>query len=158
MLRSLVPWRERPVVPSTDRYLNVFDQMEREMQDLVGKFWGGDGGQLVPKTEFAPRVDMIENENGFEVKVDLPGLKPEEVTVEYRKGALWISGERKEEKEEKGETYHRIERSYGEFRRVLPLPAEVVEDKIEAKFSEGVLNITVPKTEEIKPRQIEVKA
>ena len=69
--------------------------------------------------------DTNEKEDKFEVTVDLPGLKPEEVEVEFKGDSLWITGERKEEKEKKDKTYHRVERSYGEFRRVLPLPSAV---------------------------------
>ncbi len=90
--------------------------------------------------------------------IDLPGLKPEEVKVEFKSGALWVTGERKEEKEEKDNTYHRFERSYGEFRRVLPLPSEVKEEAIEAKFTDGVLKVSVPKAEEVKSKHIEVKS
>jgi HSP20 family protein len=103
-------------------------------------------------------VDFTESETQYEVKVDLPGLKPEEVKVELRNGDLWISGERQEEKEEEGKTYHRIERRYGEFRRVLPLPVEVSEEKIEARVENGVLTVRVPKVEIAKPKTIEVKA
>jgi HSP20 family protein len=132
----------------------MLNRMEEEMEDLVERFWGGDGGQL----GFLPTADVVETENQFEVTVDLPGLKPEEVNVELKNGELWISGKREEEKEEKGKTYHRIERRHGEFRRVLPLPSTINEEQIEAKFEHGVLRITVPKTEEAKPKHIEVKA
>ena len=156
MLRSLVPWRERSLLPTTDRFTGVFDQMEREMRDLMEGFWGN-GGQL-STLSFVPSVDLVEKEGEFEVTVDLPGLKPEEVKVEFHNGALWITGERKEEKEEKDRTYHRVERSYGEFRRVLPLPSSVMEDKIEAKFTDGVLKVLVPKAEDVKSKRIEVKS
>jgi HSP20 family protein len=135
----------------------MFDQMEKEMRDLMEGFWGTDGGRLAT-ANFVPSIDLIENENEFVVTVDLPGLKPEEVNVEFQGGALWITGERKEEKEEKGKTFHRVERSYGEFRRVLPFPSAIVEDKIEAKFTNGVLNVSVPKAEMVKPQRIEVKS
>lgn len=156
MLRSLVPWKERSMLPTTDRFTGMFDQMEKEMQGLMEDFWGN-GGRLAT-TDFVPTVDLVEKDNEFEVTVDLPGLKPEEVKVEFKGGALWVTGERKEEKEEKDKTYHRVERSYGEFRRVLPLPSEVKEDGIEAKFTDGVLKISVPKAEEVKVKHIEVKA
>ena len=107
---------------------------------------------------FMPTTDVVESENQFEVTVDLPGLKPEEVNVELKNGNLWISGRREEEKEEKGKTYHRIERRHGEFRRMLPLPSTISEEQIEAKFESGVLKVTVPKTEESKTKHIEVKA
>jgi len=135
----------------------MFDQWEREMQDLMEGFWGTNGGRL-STMNFVPKVDLVENENEFVVTVDLPGLKPEEVKVEFTNGALWVTGERKEEKEEKDKTFHRVERSYGEFRRVLPLPSAVKEDKIEAKFTDGVLKVSVPKVEEAKPQRIEVKS
>jgi HSP20 family protein len=130
--------------------------MEEEMEDLVERFWDRDGGWLV-SGKFFPTIDLVESENQFEVAVDLPGLKPEEVSVELKEGELWISGKREEEKEEKEKTYHRIERRRGEFRRVLPLPAAIAEEKIEAKFENGVLRITVPKSEEAKTKHIEVK-
>jgi HSP20 family protein len=134
----------------------MFDQMDREMRDLMEGFWRTDGGQLATMN-FVPRVDLVEEENEFAVTVDLPGLKPEEVQVEFKGGALWITGERKEEKEEKDKTYHRVERSHGEFRRVLPLPMAVKEDEIEAKFTDGVLKVSVPKAEAAKAKHIEVK-
>ena len=135
----------------------MFDQMEKEMRDLMEGFWGTDGGRW-GTMNFVPSVDLVENEGEFVVTVDLPGLKPEEVKVEFKNGALWITGERKEETEEKDKTYHRVERRYGEFRRMLPLPSAVEEGKIEAKFTDGVLKVSVPKTEEAKPHHIEVKA
>lgn len=112
----------------------------------------------MPKGWFTPQVDVTETETHYEVKVDLPGLKPEEVKVELRNGDLWISGERKEEKEEEGKTFHRIERRHGEFRRVLPLPAEVAQEKIEARVENGVLSVTIPKTEAAPAKKIEVQA
>jgi HSP20 family protein len=100
---------------------------------------------------------MVENENEFQVTVELPGLKPEEFNVEVKNGELWITGEKKEETEEKGKTFHRLERRYGEFTRVLPLPATVDEGKVEAKLDGGVLTVRVPKTEEAKPRHVPVE-
>jgi len=84
-------------------------------------------------------------------------MKPEDVKVEIRDGALWIVGEKKEEKEEKGKTFHRIERRSGMFRRAFQLPTEVAEDKVDAHFADGVLKITLPKTEKVAPKQIHVK-
>lgn len=156
MLRSLIPRRERSLLPATDRFVGLFDRMEREMQDLMEGPWGSDGGQLA--MNFVPSVDLVEGENEFTVTVDLPGLKPEEVKVEFKGGSLWITGERKEEKEEKEKTYHHIERRYGQFRRVLPLPSSVKEGEIEAKFTDGTLKVSVPKVEEAKAKLIEVKS
>lgn len=156
MLGSLVPWRQRPLLPTTDRFSRLVDRMEGEMEDLLDRFWTSEEGPVARR--FLPTVDLVEAENQFEVTIDLPGLKPEEVDVELKNGDLWIAGKREEEKEDKGKTYHRIERRHGEFRRVLPLPAAIDAEKIEARFDNGVLKIIVPKTEEAKAKHIEVKA
>jgi HSP20 family protein len=125
------------------------------METLMERFFGeGDGWGL---KEFTPEINLAETDNGYEMTVDLPGMKPEEVTVELKNGGLWISGERKEEKEEKGMTWHRVERRSGEFRRWIQLPGVVDEKKIEASFHDGVLKVTVPKTEEVKPKRIPIK-
>ena len=145
------------MLPTTDRFTGMFGQMEKEMLDLMEGFWGSDGGQLAT-VGFVPKVDLVEGGSEFTVTVDLPGLKPEEVNVEFKSGSLWITGARKEEKEEKDKTYHRIERTYGEFRRVLPLPSAVKEDEIVAKFTDGMLKVSIPKAEEAKTKHIEVKA
>ena len=158
MFGSLIPKRERSMLPSNTRFGGMFQQMDSEMQDLMERFWGTDGGWLAPTLNFVPQVDLSETEEAFEVKADLPGLKPEEVSVELKNGALWISGEKKEEKEEKQGTYHRLERRHGQFRRILPLPETVEEEKIEATFHDGVLSILVPKSPQAKPKKIEVKA
>jgi HSP20 family protein len=136
----------------------MMNRMEGEMEDLMERFWGGDGGWLTTTPSVLPTTDLVETENQFEVTVDLPGLKPEEVKVELKNGELWISGKREEEKEEKGKTYHRIERRHGEFRRVLLLPSTINEEKIDAKFENGVLKISVPKSEQVKTKHIEVKS
>ena len=157
MLGSLIPWRERPLLPTTDRFSRLMHQMEEEMDDLRERFWGGDEGWMTRRPSFLPTIDLVEAENQFEVTVDLPGLTPEEVDVELKDGALFISGKREEEEEDKGKTYHRVERRHGEFRRVLPLPSTIQEDKIEAKFDSGVLKIIVPKSEKTQAKHIEVK-
>jgi len=126
------------------------------MNELMDQFFGSDGG-----TEFAlwfaPRVNLAETDQAFEVTVDLPGMKPEEFSVELKEGQLWITGERRQESEEKGKTYHRVERQYGRFQRVIPLPAAVNPEKIEAEYKDGVLHITLPKDETAQPKRIPIK-
>ena len=117
-----------------------------------------DDGWLATTTSILPTIDLVETESQFEVPVDLPGLKPEEVNVELKNGELWISGKREEEKEEQGKTFHRFERRHGEFRRVLTLPSAISEEKIDARFENGVLKISIPKSEEAQTKHIEVKA
>jgi HSP20 family protein len=118
----------------------------------------GPEGMLARDGKFLPETNVVETDKAIEVTVELPGMKPEDVKVEMKENALWITGEKKEEKEEKGKTFHRIERRAGMFRRVLPLPAEVTQDQVDARFTDGVLKITLPKTERVAPKQIEVKA
>ena len=148
MLRSMIPWRER--FPAT------FSRFENEMGDLMERFFGDEEEWAL--TRFTPALNLSETENEYELTVELPGMEREQVNVEIREGDLWISGEKHEEKEEKEKTFHRIERRHGEFRRLIHLPGAVQEDKVEAKFTNGVLSITVPKSEEAKPKRIPVKA
>ncbi|HQU42668.1 MAG TPA: Hsp20/alpha crystallin family protein [Pirellulales bacterium] len=126
------------------------------MENLMDRFFAPDEGRWL--VGFVPAANLAETETGYEVALELPGMKPEEFKVELKNGELWVSGEKKEEKEEKGKTFHRIERTYGEFRRVIPIPGKVAAEKIAAEYKEGVLRISVPKTEEQKPRRVEVKS
>ena len=157
MFGSMVPWKERSLFP-TVRFPRTMSRMEDEMEDLMARYFGNDTGWLRESPQFVPTIDLVETENQFEVTVDLPGLKPDEVDVEFSNGNLSISGKREQEKEEKGKTFHRVERRYGEFRRLLPLPTSIDKEHIEAKFEDGVLKITVPRTDDVKTKHIEVKA
>jgi HSP20 family protein len=118
---------------------------------------GPEAGVFGREGKFLPEANVVETDKAVEVAVELPGMKPEDVKVEIKEKSLWITGEKKEEKEEKGKTFHRIERRAGMFRRILPLPVEVLEEKVDARFAEGVLKITLPKAERAAPKQIEVK-
>lgn len=96
---------------------------------------------------FEPKVNVSEREKEIVVSAELPGMDDKDIDVSLRKNELTIQGEKKEEKEEK-ESYHRMERSYGSFKKTLPLPCEVEDDKVEAQFKNGVLTITLPKAAE----------
>jgi HSP20 family protein len=134
----------------------TFARFENEMDRMMESIFGRGERRWIPEP-FVPYVNLVETENELEVTVDLPGLKAEEVKVELREGHLFVSGERKEEMEEEGKTFHRRERRYGAFRRVILLPTPVKEEKVEAEFREGVLRVKFPKIEEVKPKHIEVK-
>ena len=107
---------------------------------------------------FVPEANVVETDKAVEVTMELPGMKPEEVKVEMTDGRLCVSGEKREEKEEKGKTFHRMERRTGAFRRLISLPAVVDDAKAEATFAEGVLKVALPKSLEAAPKAIEVKA
>ena len=107
---------------------------------------------------WAPVVDIYEDENSVVVKAELPGMDEKDIEISVDDSTLLIRGEKKTEEEFKEENYHRIERAYGTFQRVLSLPTSVDTDKVEAVYKDGVLEITCPKLEDVKPKKIEVKA
>ena len=104
-----------------------------------------------------PPVDIQETEKEFVLKADLPDVKKEDVRVEFEDGLLSVEGERKQEKEEKGKRFHKVERAYGKFVRRFSLPTDVDGDHIKAEFKDGVLHVRLPKTATAKHRAIEVK-
>jgi HSP20 family protein len=114
------------------------------------------GTEAMKVAEWAPAVDVCETQNEYTIKAELPEVKKEDVKVTMQDGVLTIQGERKQEKEEKGKRYHRIERSYGSFLRSFDLPENVDESKAKADFKDGVLTLSLPKTEKAKPKAIEV--
>jgi HSP20 family protein len=147
MTRMLVPWSTR-----FPRGLDVF---RNEMDDLVGRLFGPAEGETI--ASFTPHMNVAESDKAYEITVDLPGMKPEEFNVEVKAGELWITGERRHESEEKGKTFHRVERSHGTFRRVISLAPDADAENVNAEYKEGVLHVTVPKTEAALPKRIEVK-
>jgi len=139
----------------------------KEMEDLQSRFTrlfgltparteNGDR-ELMTITEWAPSVDIIEDEKEWLVKADLPEVKKEHVKVTVENGVLTITGEREFEKEEKDKKYHRIERSYGNFLRSFTLPDGADGSKVNAEFKDGVLKVHLPKGEKAKPKAVEVK-
>ena len=105
---------------------------------------------------WAPVADIIENEKSYSIKVHLPGLTKKDVKVTYSNGLLSISGERKEEKESKDSSYYKVERSYGKFYRCFNMPEGIDENRIDAKFENGTLSVEVGKSEEAKPKKVEI--
>ncbi len=107
--------------------------------------------------EWAPAVDIIEDEKEYLIKVELPEVAKEAVKVTVEDGTLTISGERKAEKEEKNRKFHRVERYYGCFQRSFSVPDDAEEGKVNAEFKDGVLKVHLAKSEKARPKQIEVK-
>ena len=108
--------------------------------------------------EWAPAVDIIENEDGIVLKAELPGINPKDVTVTIDNNVLTLKGERHVEKEAKKENFHRMERAYGVFARSFTLPEHVDTAKVTAEFKDGLLTITMPRGDAAKSRAIEIKA
>jgi HSP20 family protein len=114
-------------------------------------------GRAFSRNAWVPALDVRELDDRFEVTMDLPGIDPSAVSVTFEDGTLAISGKREFANEQRDETWHRIERSFGTFARTLRLPRTVDSEGIEASFDKGVLTVSVPKAERAKPRTIEVR-
>lgn len=146
-IRDLVPFGKKNV-PVRREDDNPFAVLRREMDSLFDNFFRG--FDLEPFESrlgaFNPKVDVTENDKEIKISAELPGMDEKDIDVSIQKDVLTIKGEKKEEKEDKGKDYYRMERSYGSFSRSVPLPVEVETDKVEAKFKKGVLSITLPKT------------
>jgi len=109
-------------------------------------------------TGFIPPVDIYEDKEAIYMKAELSGVKPEEVKLHVENNILTLTGERKFEKDEKKEGYHRVERSYGTFTRSFALPSSVQADQVAADMTDGVLTVKVPKRAEVQPKRIEVRS
>ncbi|MBU2644604.1 Hsp20/alpha crystallin family protein [bacterium] len=134
----------------------------REMEDFFNQFgksvgWPARGDrELMAYSDWAPRVDVIENEKEYIIKAEIPDVKKEDVKVTVESGNLTIKGERKQEKEEKNKKFHRVERHFGSFTRSFKLPDNVDDTKIDATFKDGMLNLKIPKAEKSKPKEVEI--
>lgn len=155
-IRDLIPWNrddeKKVVVRRQER--EPFHELQRSMNRLFDDFFGsvslpslaGFGERF---GAFQPHIDVSESDKAITVSAELPGLDEKEIEVSLDRNTLTISGEKKEEKEKKDKNYYRMERSYGSFRRSIPLPTEIEPDQVEATFKNGVLTINLPKSPEV---------
>lgn len=149
-IRSLAPWGGRRRIPSTDvfnqfeEFINEFDRAFALPRISVGARAGSD---------FTPALDFEDRDNSYMITVDLPGLKKEDIKLDLSDNVLTISGERMREVQAEG-GYN--ERPFGKFERSFSMPTQVDADKIEAQFSNGVLYITLPKSEEARSHSIKI--
>jgi len=142
---GITPWRP----------FGEIEEWERRFEDLLGRpMWR----LPVEKIGWMPAVDVLEKTDKFVVKAELPGMKEEDINVSVVGDTLTIKGEKKTETEVEKEDYYRCERAYGSFYRSIPLPATVNAAKIEASYEDGVLEVTLPKAAEVKPKKIAVSA
>jgi HSP20 family protein len=131
------------------------EPFSREVDRLFDSFFGqSERGAR----RWVPPMDLVEADDHFVLKADLPGLTDGDVAIEVQDGTLRISGERKDEHEQRERGWYRIERSFGSFSRSLSLPDGVDPDGIKAEFHDGVLELRIPKPEERKPRRIEISS
>jgi len=137
-------------------FLSVHDRINRLFEDVWGEEKEG-LPSLLRRRGWAPALDMYETDKEVVVKAELPGLKTKDVDISVDEDRLTIKGERKFEEEVKEENFYRLERRYGSFERVIPLPTGVKKDAIKAAYKNGILEIHLPKAEEVKPKRIKVK-
>lgn len=163
MVRDIIPWRRkredgkliRRRQDQDNPFLALHREMDRLFDDFFGQFdsglsWPGQGALRARQDAWALNVDVAEDDNEVRVTADVPGMEEKDIEVELSDNLLTIHGEKKQERDEKKSNYHVVERSYGAFHRSIPLPGGLLEDKAKAKFKNGVLTITVPKSEEAK--------
>src|SRR4030043_1330547 len=154
MAWELTTWKPvREMGPFKD-----FERMRREMDRLWDSFFEGGLRKRTEGTgEWLPSLDVAETKNEIVVKAEVAGMDPKDIDISLSDGVLTIKGEKKQEKEEKEADYHLVERSYGSFTRSIRLPKEVQNDKISASYKDGILKVTLPKSEEAKKKEIKIK-
>ncbi len=144
MKKGLTKWDKLP----------VFSSFQDEMNRVLDNFFNRESSY---GTDWRPAVDVAETESDIVVKAEIPGIDPKNIDISITGDTLILKGEKKEEKESTGKCYHRVESSYGSFKRVINLPASVDVDKVTAEGKNGLLEITLPKKEESKAKKINVK-
>lgn len=149
---ALVRWNPNKELANFEREFN-------RMLNSLGRSFNTnrDVDEELENAVWSPLTDISETDDEYVMKMDLPGVKKDDVKISVHNGELIISGERKEEKEDKKTHHHRIERNYGKYYRSFTLPENIDQENIEAEFNDGSLKVKVPKTEEAKPKEIDVK-
>lgn len=153
MATTMTKPRSQAVAPTR----NPLELLRQEMDDLFARFWDGNQDRDLFATTFAPSVDLVEGDNAFEIRLDIPGVEAKDIDVQVHGNTVAISGQRKEEKEEQGKTFHCIERRSGSFSRTLSLPCKVNAEEVAAEYTKGVLTVKLPKSEEAKATKVNVK-
>lgn len=133
----------------------------REIEDMFDRYtkavgWPRGGQEAMASSDWSPRVDIVEAEQEFLIKADIPGVEKDHVKVSVENGVLTIQGERKTEKEEKDAKFHRVERFTGTFVRRFTVPENVDADAIKAVFKDGMLTLQLPKTQKTLPKAIDI--
>ncbi|GJL61597.1 MAG: molecular chaperone [Nitrospirales bacterium] len=139
--------------------MQEFQDFEKRLGSWFGRAPVSKNGEKesMRLTEWAPLVDITEDDKEYLIKADLPEMKKDDIKVTVREGILTLSGERKYEKEEKDKKYHRVERAYGSFQRSFSMPDDTDESKVSAQFKDGVMQVHLPKSEKAKVKTHEIK-
>ena len=140
-----------------DPFRELEDMSERLNRVFSRPSLRNSGKENLTVADWMPTVDISETEGEYLIKAELPEVRKEDVKVTVENGVLTLQGERRQEKEEKGKRFHRVECSYGSFVRSFTLPESVDESSVKAEYKDGVLNLHLPKSEKVKPKAIDVK-
>lgn len=132
------------------------DSLQSEMNRLFDRFFDNRTGNNDTVRRWIPAMDLVETADHLLLRADLPGMTEDDINIEIKDGVLTLSGERRADREEKGEGYHRVERAFGQFSRSLALPQGTKASNVEASFDKGVLEVRIPKPEESKPTRVQV--
>lgn len=134
------------------------EDVSNSLNRIFGRFpaRAGSDSELLTMADWTPSVDISETDTAYLIKGEIPGVKKEDVKITIEDGMITMRGERKQEKEEKDKKFHRIERSYGSFVRSFRLPDDADETAVKAEFKDGMINVTLPKSEKAKARTINV--
>ncbi len=135
-----------------DRFFDIREDFDNVMRDFLRGF-----GSSLSSREVFPVADVKEDGDKYTITLEVPGIDKKDLKIKIKENSLLIEGEKKEETKEEGESYLRVERSYGNFRRAFSFSSALDEKKVNAEFKDGVLIITLPKSEKEKPKEIEVK-
>jgi HSP20 family protein len=131
---------------------------QHEMNRMVNEFFGGGNGEAAGTelSSWTPAVDIHETDDGYVIKAELPGVSKDDVSIDIHQNTLTLRGQRKHEAEVKQDKYHRVERAYGTFQRSFTLPAMIDQEKVQATYKDGVLELHLPKSEAAKPKRIAI--
>lgn len=144
------------LLPSKRNERSELARLHHEMDNLLGRFFGEWDWPSFGHTRW-PALDVAENENEYMIKAEVPGCKADDIDISVHGNVLTISGEKKQEQEKSEKGYYHVERSYGSFRRDVNLSSDIDPEKVDASCKDGIITITVPKSEKTKPFKIEIK-
>jgi HSP20 family protein len=131
------------------------DSLQSEVNRVFDAFFGNG---VAPQRRWVPAMDLVETDDSLVLRADLPGMRREDVDIEIKDGVLTVAGERDADHEEKAEGFYRVERAFGRFSRSLTLPDGIDADSVTADFTDGVLEVRVPKPEQRKPHRVQIGA
>lgn len=151
---NLIRWQKPVLTPwaNLGRLTDLRDELDRLFESPLSELTRT--SNLL--SGWTPALDVFEDKDNFTIKAELPGMKKEDIEVSLHDGSLSISGERKSETKHEDAEVYRAERFFGQFQRTVTLPAPVAADKVKAQYKDGILTVTLAKTEQAKPKQIDV--